>query len=257
MKKSFLTESVVIVFLLVAVGTYIAGLGHHLFLTKGNSLAAVYAESLVKLTNKDRDKNELGTLTVNPTLALAAQMKASDMAKNGYFAHFGPDGTAPWDWMKKAGYDYSFAGENLAVNFSDSKDVEHAWMNSPTHRANILNNRYSEIGVATAAGVYKGENVIFVVQMFGEPKTRSLAAINQGAASLPDFFVSAIANPHRTVLTVYAIMFLVISIGILMLIFREYRRHHMRHMIYAIALLVTVVALAWLYAGDITGITIV
>ena len=69
----------------------------------------------------------------------------------------------------KAGYDFSSAGENLAVNFSDSKDVIDAWMNSPEHRANILSNKFTEIGVATAMGTYEGSQVVFVVQEFGTP----------------------------------------------------------------------------------------
>ena len=132
-------------------------------------LAAVISSVLVDLTNTDRQNNGLGGLKVNPILQRAAQMKADDMAAKGYFAHTSPDNITPWHWFKEAGYDFTYAGENLAVRFSDSVDVENAWMNSPGHRANILNSKFSEIGIATAQGLYEGQSVVFVVQEFGNP----------------------------------------------------------------------------------------
>jgi hypothetical protein len=134
-----------------------------------DEMAAVIASVLVDLTNDDRQDEGLGTLTVNPVLVAAAQAKANDMAEKGYFAHNSPDGTTPWYWFKNAGYAYAYAGENLAVDFSDSKDVARAWMNSPTHRANVLGQNFTEIGIATAVGTYKGHTATFVVQMFGRP----------------------------------------------------------------------------------------
>jgi hypothetical protein len=96
-------------------------------------------------------------------------MKANDMAEKGYFAHTSPEGKTPWYWFKQAGYDYSYAGENLAVNFFESKDVAEAWMNSPTHRANIVKKDYTEIGIAVATGMYEGRQSVFVAQLFGTP----------------------------------------------------------------------------------------
>lgn len=138
-------------------------------LPKSGYFAAIFASVLVDQTNEKRFANELTTLTVNPVLEQAARMKAQDMATRGYFAHNSPDGKEPWYWFEKAGYDYIAAGENLAVNFTDSKDVTDAWMHSPTHRANILSGGYAEIGIATAQGTYKGREAIFVVQLFGKP----------------------------------------------------------------------------------------
>lgn len=136
-----------------------------------NQMAAVITSALVNLTNKDRNEEALGILRVNPLLVAAAQAKANDMADKGYFAHNSPDGKTSWYWFGQAGYGFSHAGENLAVNFSDSVDVERAWMNSPTHRANILNGKFTEIGIATAVGEYQGKKTVFVVQMFGTPST--------------------------------------------------------------------------------------
>lgn len=137
-------------------------------------MAAVITSSLVHLANDDREEQNLGELTVNPALVAAAQAKANDMAQKGYFAHTSPDGRSSWSWLKDAGYSFSHAGENLAVNFSDSVDVEKAWMNSPTHRANILNGNFTEVGIATAVGEYKGKKTVFVVQMFGTPAAASV-----------------------------------------------------------------------------------
>ncbi len=145
------------------------------------SVAAVISAILVDLANADRVSNGLGTLTLNPTLVEVAQAKANDMAAKGYFAHTSPEGLDPWHWFQTVGYEYSLAGENLAVDFSDSGDVERAWMNSPTHRDNILNTKFSEIGIATAQGIYQGRSTTFVVQVFGVPKVSQ--EIDDGGAS--------------------------------------------------------------------------
>ncbi len=142
-----------------------------------NFLGAIYATALVELTNKDRSNSSLPTLTVSEALTLAAQLKADDMVQNGYFAHNSPDGKTPWFWILKSGYKFVYAGENLAVNFTESEQVETAWMGSPTHRANILNNNYSEVGIAVREGTYEGKTATFVVQMFGKP-TKAKTAFN-------------------------------------------------------------------------------
>lgn len=136
---------------------------------RSKQVAAVVSAVLADLANGDRVSNNLATLRINPILAAAAQAKADDMATKGYFAHTAPDGTDPWHWFQKAGYEYDYAGENLAIDFSDSGDVERAWMQSPAHRENILNMHFTEIGIATAVGMYQGRQTVFVVQEFGSP----------------------------------------------------------------------------------------
>lgn len=133
--------------------------------------ASVESLVLVDLTNKDRDENNLKKLALNDTLVEAATLKAQDMAEKSYFAHTSPEGVTPWHWFNEAGYNFLYAGENLAVNYDESIDVDNAWMNSPSHRANILNKNFTEIGIATAEGVYKGKKTVFVVQMFGSKKS--------------------------------------------------------------------------------------
>ncbi len=134
-----------------------------------NFLAEVLPPALIGLANSDRTENKLPELKSNPLLVLAAKYKADDMAAKGYFAHTSPEGLTPWFWFGKAGYLFSYAGENLAIDFSESADVNTAWMNSIGHRANILNKNFIEIGVATAKGVYQGHETTFVVQLFGTP----------------------------------------------------------------------------------------
>lgn len=131
--------------------------------------ALVLPRVLIDYANQDRLAANFPGLTISPVLQKAAQMKADDMATKGYFAHKSPDGHTPWYWFTKAGYDFNYAGENLAVNFTDSVDVNTAWMNSSSHRENIMNGNFTEIGIATADGTYQGRPTTFVVQLFGTP----------------------------------------------------------------------------------------
>lgn len=124
---------------------------------------------IVDLTNDERSDGSLGTLRRSSVLDQAATLKAQDMATHEYFAHYSPDGVSPWYWFGAVSYNFVHAGENLAVHFTDSGDVVEAWMESPTHRANIMNGNYTEIGVGTAEGTYEGYPTVFVVQLFGTP----------------------------------------------------------------------------------------
>jgi hypothetical protein len=132
-------------------------------------MAAVLPGVLALLTNEERESQNLQVLVVSTVLNQAAEMKATDMATKGYFAHTSPDGKTPWYWLEKAGYKYQYAGENLAVDFSDSRDVTNAWMRSPTHKANIVKGNYTEIGTGVAQGMYEGRETIFVAQVYANP----------------------------------------------------------------------------------------
>ncbi len=140
--------------------------------------ASVIASALVAYTNDARTSESLPALTRNSNLDAAAQLKAQDMVEKGYFAHYAPDGTAPWHWIDAAGYKYGSAGENLAIDFFDSKDVVDAWMKSPTHRANIVKQKYTEIGMAVAEGQFNNRQTIFVVQFFAVPAAPAVVAAN-------------------------------------------------------------------------------
>jgi len=138
-------------------------------LNRTGGMAAVLPAVLSSLTNEERQSQNLSSLTVNSLLQKAAEMKANDMATKGYFAHTSPEGKTPWYWIDLSGYKYQYAGENLAINFNDSKDVTNAWMNSPTHRANIVKDKYTEVGTGIATGIYQGRQTIFVAQVYANP----------------------------------------------------------------------------------------
>jgi hypothetical protein len=122
-------------------------------------------------TNLQRQENgNLPPLKENNLLDQAAVAKANDMFAKQYFEHVSPSGVDPGKLVTNYGYNYIVAGENLILgNFSSEEDVVQKWMDSPGHRENILNNRYTEIGVAIIKGTYQGQTVWISVQEFGLP----------------------------------------------------------------------------------------
>lgn len=169
-------------------------------------LSAVITGVLIDLTNSNRLSESLDPLEFSPILASAAQLKANDMAQKSYFAHTSPEGKNPWYWFTESGYRFLYAGENLAVNFVDSEDVVRAWMNSQGHRANILNDKFSEIGIALAPGTYEGRETIYVVQLFGEPapeprKPQTLTLMTQDVEVLAEnkMFIAVKNNDNAEV----------------------------------------------------------
>jgi len=125
---------------------------------------------LIKELNEERERLGINPLRDNMTLDKAAFLKAEDMIKKGYFDHESPDGISPWHWLKEAGYNYKLAGENLAIGFLDSDEVNKAWLASPSHRANLLNPRYRDVGISILKGDFKGNETTIVVQFFGQRK---------------------------------------------------------------------------------------
>lgn len=142
-------------------------------------LANIASGVLIDLTNMDRASLSIDKLTASPLLEEAANLKAKDMAEKGYFAHTSPEGITPWYWFSEVGYRFKYAGENLGVNFTDSNLLHQAWLDSVKHKKNILNENFTEIGVGTAEGIYKGRSAVFVVQMFGSPKSIALESDSQ------------------------------------------------------------------------------
>ena len=138
---------------------------------------------LLSLTNQKRTEAGLPALSLNNQLSQAAALKATDMFKDNYWAHFGPNGRSPWDFIIGSGYQYTFAGENLAKDFSDSQGVVSTWMSSPTHKANILKPEYKDIGFAVVNGSLNGQETTLVVQIFGSsPQSSTLAQNTQPEA---------------------------------------------------------------------------
>lgn len=138
--------------------------------SKEDAGALLTTAGVIEWTNKQREQNGLLPLQESPRLDTSAAMKAEDMLQNQYFAHESPSGVKIADLAKNVGYDFILIGENLALgNFKDDQVLVQAWMDSPGHRANILNNKYQEIGVAVVRGVFEGKSTWFAVQHFGEP----------------------------------------------------------------------------------------
>lgn len=160
-----------------------------------NFLAAIVPAEIIALTNTERADNNAHAVAEDSLLEQAAQAKANDMAAKGYFAHIGPDGKTPWQWIAGSGYQYQYAGENLAVRFIDSTDVVNAWMESPTHRANIVKPVYTEIGVGVAQGMYEGQSATYVVQYFGTPLALAASAPKPIATHNVPSIAAASATP--------------------------------------------------------------
>jgi hypothetical protein len=204
-------------------------------------LASVLPGALAALTNQDRAINGLAGVTEDALLDNAAQAAAEDMASKGYFAHVSPDGKQPWYWLDQAGYRYTYAGENLAVNFTDSANVETAWMASPTHRANIVKPQYTQVGFGTANGTYEGRETTFVVEFFAAPPTPSgvgaptasvgaaapaegapapspavsvLGSQTQTSPASPGWLSSLflLASPLHTLTTMFTVLFAIIAV---------------------------------------------
>lgn len=119
------------------------GRAHHDVLGYATEMSV---QNLLDNTNTQRANNGESNLSLNAQLDQAAQAKANDMAARDYWSHNTPDGQTPWTFVTAAGYNYQAVGENLAYGFDTSADTLTGWMNSPGHRANILNSTYRDVG---------------------------------------------------------------------------------------------------------------
>lgn len=143
--------------------------------THSQNVTGLNEDKLVLLANKSRLDKGLSPLSYDTNLQAAAVAKVKDMALNDYFEHFSPTGKTPWEFMIENNYSYTIAGENLAMDFVSENDIEQAWLNSPTHRANILNPEFENIAIAVEKDNFNGRETYLVVQMFGKK--------NQGLSS--------------------------------------------------------------------------
>jgi hypothetical protein len=131
--------------------------------------ASITEAEILSYTNASRAESGIPALSLNSKLNQAAQLKAQDMIADNYFAHTAPDGTKPWEFLKQAGYSYAAAGENLAMDFTEASSVHAAFMNSPSHLKNIVNEKYTEMGVAVLDGELQGHQTTILVEFFGQP----------------------------------------------------------------------------------------
>jgi uncharacterized YkwD family protein/spore coat assembly protein SafA len=118
---------------------------------------------VVRLTNEQRAKYGLPPLKMDWQLARVARYKSADMRDKNYFQHNSPTYGSPFTMMKNFGIQYRTAGENIAAGQRTPQEVVNSWMNSPGHRANILNRNFTHIGVGYARGGSYGH---YWTQMF-------------------------------------------------------------------------------------------
>ena len=156
--------------------------------------SSIAADDLIALANSDRAKEGLGSLTKNSKLTAAAKAKAEDMLAKDYWSHYGPNGETPWQFIKGAGYTYTYAGENLAKGFITSSATHIAWMNSPTHKANIMKPEFKDVGIYVVDGTLQGEATTLVVQMFG-----SLSSSSNTSSPSSSSKASSVASSKATV----------------------------------------------------------
>jgi uncharacterized protein YkwD len=130
-------------------------------------LQKLNTEDILLAVNEIRIQNNLPILKNNFLLTKAAQNKSKDMMDNQFFAHDGPN--KKWaSYIFEAGYKYKLIGENLATGYYESSQLVNAWINSETHKKNILSPDFLETGLAVIYGTYKGKDTVFIVQTFGE-----------------------------------------------------------------------------------------
>ncbi|HAE36919.1 MAG: SCP-like protein extracellular [Candidatus Nomurabacteria bacterium GW2011_GWF2_35_66] len=143
------------------------------FLTRDLKNIKLSSKGVISITNKQRlDNGNLAPLKENSKLNFSAEKKLQDMFVKQYFEHVSPEGVGVGELGAQVGYEYIIIGENLALgNFKDDSALVDAWMASPGHKANILNKKYTELGVAVGKGEYEGKSVWMAVQHFGLPKS--------------------------------------------------------------------------------------
>ena len=126
---------------------------------------------LLSATNTQRSNYGKSSLKLHSKLNSAAQAKANDMVARNYWSHVTPDGKQPWWFITNAGYNYTAAGENLAYGFMSSGDTVTGWMNSPSHKANLLSGNYTEVGfgIANSASYVGNGKQTIVVAMYAKP----------------------------------------------------------------------------------------
>ncbi|HSX24296.1 MAG TPA: CAP domain-containing protein [Candidatus Saccharimonadales bacterium] len=142
--------------------------------------------ALLDATNSQREQNGASDLRINSQLMAAAQAKAKDMIARNYWSHTTPTGEAPWVFIDNAGYKYFKAGENLAYGFTDSNSTVTGWMNSASHRENLLDKAFTEVGFGYANGGdynHNGAETV-VVAMYGQPQTLAVATPAGGQPAL-------------------------------------------------------------------------
>ncbi|MCS7092647.1 MAG: CAP domain-containing protein, partial [Patescibacteria group bacterium] len=166
---SFLTYVLVFLLLVQAIISFLPQTGARVL----GYASQISVTEVISISNQKRVANGLPELKNNPLLAEAARKKGEHMLANDYWAHVAPDGTQPWYFFNLVGYNYKYAGENLARDFANAVSAVDAWMASPSHKENLLSPKYTEIGVAVVEGDLNGVDTTIIVQLFGTQASSS------------------------------------------------------------------------------------
>ncbi len=205
-KPACVSSSFLFWYMFMLVFLHIIPILFFIYLPKNFMFADITKAAIIRLTNRERQTVGLIELQSSPILDQAAQAKAKDMLSKGYFAHESPQGLTPWFWFKQAGYNYLYAGENLAIGFLEPEEVYKGWTDSFTHHQNLLSPNYSEIGVAVLSGEFEGRKTTIVVQMFGQQKglkftpvqtktlPKNMAPAENAIKKIPEKTAAAIAD---------------------------------------------------------------
>lgn len=163
-----------IIFTLFAIKVFLLA---YLFLVYPNiaRMSELISGRVFELTNIAREEAGLADLNLDNSLNKVALAKAEDMVKRNYFAHANPDGKMIWETINRDEYAYIYVGENLGMNFTTAQSVHTALMNSPTHKKNILNDKFSDMGIAIVSGKIDGKSTNVLVEVFAKQKTGKTA----------------------------------------------------------------------------------
>ncbi len=168
--KILRTKSLTLIVIIMALLKLSVALYVFYFMAYQAKMSENMTAQILELVNRDRVAQGLSVLNSNAVLSASALSKAENMVLNNYFAHYSPDGRKPWDFIDRNAYPYLFVGENLAMNFTSAESAHQALMLSPSHKENILNERYRDIGLAIVNGQIAGKNTNVLVQLFALKK---------------------------------------------------------------------------------------
>lgn len=191
-KAKILHSPSILLITAVFIAIYIMRVPTHVSQILGYTADRLPTEKIVEITNKKRVENGLSPLKFDPLLVSAAVAKGGDMLSNNYWAHVSPNGITPWSFFLNSGYEYRYAGENLARDFESPEDIVSAWLASPTHRENLLSSKYEDVGIAVVEGKLGGRPTTLIVQLFGTRDKGIMASGTVPAAQLPPVSTSSL-----------------------------------------------------------------
>ena len=194
-------------------GVFVIFISFMIFTPINSSSYAFGASDVIGLSNQAREQYGKKTLKVNLQLMDAAQTKAEDMAKGRYFAHTAPDGTMAWDYLKKVSYSYDIAGENLAITNENANAVINGWLNSPSHRENLLSDDYQDFGIGMAFfGDYEGhKNTYVIVALYAKPAEKQVVTAPTSPAGTTTNFKPKLGDIPVAFIIAIAGLFMVIG----------------------------------------------